>query len=68
LRYFGSQPWPFPNGLMVAFLADHAAGELRPDPSELEDARWFRLDALPALPAPLSIARHMLDAALAATD
>ena len=65
LRYFGSQPWPFPNGLMVAFLGDHAEGELRPDPGELEDARWFRLDALPDLPSPLSIARWMLDAAMA---
>jgi len=65
LRYFGSQPWPFPNGLMVAFLADHLAGELRPDPAELEDARWFRLDGLPQLPSPLSIARWMLDAAVA---
>nr|WP_306672322.1 NAD(+) diphosphatase [Geothrix fuzhouensis] len=64
LRYFGSQPWPFPNGLMVAFLADHLAGELQPDPTELEDARWFRLDELPQLPSSLSIARWMLDAAL----
>ncbi len=64
LRYFGSQPWPFPNGLMVAFLADHLAGDLRPDPAEIEDARWFRLDALPDLPSPLSIARWMLDAAV----
>ncbi len=65
LRYFGSQPWPFPNGLMVAFTAEHLEGELRPDPAELEDARWFRLDTLPDLPAPLSIARWMLDAAVA---
>ena len=64
LRYFGSQPWPFPNGLMVAFLADHLSGELQPDPVELEDARWFRLDDLPQLPSTLSIARWMLDAAL----
>lgn len=68
LRYFGSQPWPFPNGLMVAFLAEHLDGELRPDPSEIEDARWFRLDALPDLPSPLSIARWMLDAAQADRD
>ncbi len=65
LRYFGSQPWPFPNGLMVAFLAEHLDGELRPDPAEIEDARWFRLDALPDLPSTLSIARWMLDAAVA---
>ena len=68
LRYFGSQPWPFPNGLMVAFLAEHLDGELRPDPVEIEDARWFRLDALPDLPSPLSIARWMLDAAQADRD
>lgn len=68
LRYFGSQPWPFPNGLMVAFLADHLSGELRPDPVELEDARWFRVDDLPPLPSTLSIARWMLDAAVAETE
>jgi len=65
LRYFGSQPWPFPNGLMVAFTADHLEGDLRPDPAELEDARWFPLDALPDLPASLSIARWMIDAVVA---
>ena len=65
LRYFGSQPWPFPNGLMVAFVADHLDGELQPDPGEIEDARWFRLDDLPQLPSALSIARWMLDAAVA---
>ena len=61
LSYFGSQPWPFPNGLMVGFRAHHLDGELHPDPVELEDARWFRLDTLPLLPAPLSIARQLLD-------
>jgi NAD+ diphosphatase len=68
LRYFGSQPWPFPNGLMVGFLADHLGGELNPDPSELEDARWFTRDNLPQLPSPISIARWMLDAALEKAD
>jgi NAD+ diphosphatase len=65
LRYFGSQPWPFPNGLMVGFRADHLDGELNPDPNELEDARWFTKDNLPQLPAALSIARWMIDAAVA---
>jgi NAD+ diphosphatase len=65
LRYFGSQPWPFPNGLMVGFTAKHLSGELKPDPAELEDARWFRPDDLPQLPSSLSIARWMLDAAVA---
>jgi NAD+ diphosphatase len=65
LRYFGSQPWPFPNGLMVGFRAEYLDGELNPDPGELEDARWFTRANLPQLPGALSIARWMIDAALA---
>jgi NAD+ diphosphatase len=65
LRYFGSQPWPFPNGLMVGFRAEYLSGELKHDPVELEDARWFTRENLPQLPSPISIARWMIDAALA---
>jgi NAD+ diphosphatase len=61
LRYFGSQSWPFPNSLMIAFNADYAGGELHPDPAELADAQWFTLDALPQLPPPMSIARALID-------
>ena len=64
LSYFGSQPWPFPNGLMVGFRAHYLDGNLSPDPSELEDARWFGLDHMPDLPSPLSIARKLLDTAM----
>lgn len=63
LRYFQSQPWPFPNSLMVAFFADHAGGTLRPDPTEIEAADWFAVDALPLLPDPVSISRRLIDAA-----
>lgn len=62
LRYFGSQPWPFPSSLMVAFTAEHAGGELRPDPAEIEEAAWFEADALPAVPPRMSLARAMIDA------
>lgn len=61
LAYFGSQPWPFPNSLMLAFTAEYAGGELRPDPAEIEDAAWFRADNLPLLPPPISIARRMIE-------
>lgn len=44
LRYFGSQAWPFPHSLMIAFTADYAGGEIRVDPSELAEARWFGPD------------------------
>jgi NAD+ diphosphatase len=62
LRYFGSQPWPFPHQLMMGFAADYAGGELVVDRDELEDARWFHRDELPLLPASISIARKLVDA------
>lgn len=65
VRYFGSQPWPFPNSLMIGFLADYAGGEIRIDPTEIEDARWFTPDDLPLLPSKLSIARSLVDHYLA---
>jgi NAD+ diphosphatase len=65
LRYFGSQSWPFPNSLMIAFRAEYAGGELNPDPAELADAQWFAPEALPQLPPHLSIARELIDATLA---
>lgn len=61
LRYFGSQSWPFPNSLMIAFSAEYAGGEMRHDPKELADAAWFPIDALPQMPPRLSIARALID-------
>jgi NAD+ diphosphatase len=61
IRYFGSQPWPFPNSLMVAFIADYAGGQIRIDRSEIADAAWFTADNLPAIPPRLTIARHLID-------
>lgn len=65
LRYFASQPWPFPNSLMIAFFADYAGGTIIPEPGEIEDAGWFLPDALPLLPDPVSIARRLIEATLA---
>ena len=62
IRYFGSQTWPFPSNLMVGFFAEHAAGEPVPDGVEIAEAGWYRRDALPTLPGPVSIARRMVDA------
>ncbi|MGB7542784.1 MAG: NAD(+) diphosphatase [Burkholderiales bacterium] len=63
VRYFASQPWPFPHSLMIAFFADYDSGEVRADGSEIEDARWFDIAKLPRLPATISIARRLIDAA-----
>jgi NAD+ diphosphatase len=62
VRYFGSQPWPFPHSLMVGFTAQWAAGDVRPDEKEILEAKWFRADALPTVPPRLSIARRLIDA------
>lgn len=64
LRYFGSQAWPFPHSLMVAFLAEWAGGDIAIDPEEITEARWFPLDALPMLPHRLSVARKLIDFAI----
>ena len=62
-RYFASQPWPFPHSLMLAFTAEYAGGELRPDTAEIAEARWFGPgDALPELPPSQSISRALIDA------
>ncbi len=60
IRYFGSQPWPFPHSLMVAFVADYAGGEIRPDGVEIEEAKFFDAEALPALPPSISISRRLI--------
>lgn len=65
LRYFQSQPWPFPDSLMIAFFADYAGGSITPQPGEIEAADWFRIDELPPLPDQVSIARRLIDAACA---
>ena len=64
LRYFASQPWPFPNSLMIAFFADYAGGEIVPEPGEIEAADWFGPERLPQLPDPISISRQLIDAAV----
>ena len=65
LRYFSSQGWPFPNSLMIAYVADWESGDIVPQEGEIEDARWFTLDALPQLPHRLSIARRLIDSVIA---
>jgi len=61
IRYFGSQPWPFPNSLMLGFVAEWVEGEITVDGDEVIDAQWFRPDDLPMIPPPMSIARQLID-------
>lgn len=64
-RYFGSQPWPFPNSLMIGFRADYVDGGIVCDPTEIADAGWFGRGDLPMIPPTISIARKLIDAWLA---
>ncbi|MGQ0504975.1 MAG: hypothetical protein ACT4TC_06610 [Myxococcaceae bacterium] len=59
-RYYGSQPWPFTNSLMIGFHADYAGGELKPDGKEIADARWYSPSEMPELPPRLSISLGFL--------
>jgi NAD+ diphosphatase len=61
VRYFGSQPWPFPHSLMLAFRAEYASGVLTLDSEEIEDAAFFHVDALPStFPGRVSISQWLL--------
>jgi NAD+ diphosphatase len=66
MRYFASQPWPFPASLMLGFHAHAREVPVQLD-GELEDARWFDLDQLRdadevLLPPPYTIARRLIEA------
>lgn len=61
LKYFGSQPWPYPNSLMVGFTAQYDSGEISVDGVEIEKAAWFDRSNLPELPSKVSIARQIID-------
>ncbi|MDR1900136.1 MAG: NAD(+) diphosphatase [Treponema sp.] len=61
IRYIVSQPWPFPNSLMLGFSARYVSGEVRPDGAEIEDARWLGRDDLPLLPGYGSVSRSLIE-------
>lgn len=60
IQYRGSQSWPFPQQLMLAFYADYESGEIKVQEEEIEDAKWFDRNNLPATPAPGSIAYKLI--------
>jgi NAD+ diphosphatase len=73
VRYVASQPWPFPQSVMIGYLAEAVTEELRVHPTELDDARWFTREEVvdaaamgrrgnPMIPPPVTIARRLIDA------
>lgn len=61
IRYFASQPWPFPHTIMVGFTADYAGGVITIDNVEITDAQWFKADDLPVIPRAGTIAHRLID-------
>ena len=61
LKYFGSQPWPYPSGVMIGFTADYESGEIKLQEEELCAGAFFTRENLPELPGKLSLARKLMD-------
>ena len=61
IRYVTSQPWPFPNSMMLAFMADYDYGEIKIDPNELVEANWYHYSQLPKIPGYGTVARRLIE-------
>ena len=61
LKYFGSQPWPYPSGIMIGFTADYESGEIKLQAEELNAGAFYTKDNLPEIPGKLSLARKLID-------
>ena len=61
IKYFGSQPWPFPNSMMVGFTAEWAEGEIVLHDDELDDANWYAPNEMPNTPGTFSIAGQLIE-------
>ena len=61
IKYFGSQPWPFPNSMMIGYIAEYDSGEILVDGVEITEAAWYDAKNLPEIPTKISIARKLID-------
>lgn len=62
IKYFSSQPWPYPSGIMVGYTAEYESGTIRLQNEELNTGAFYDRNHLPELPQKLSIARRLIDA------
>lgn len=62
LKYFGSQPWPYPSGIMIGYSAEYESGSIKLQNEELSTGSFYSRDNLPEIPKKLSIARKLIDA------
>ena len=61
LKYFGSQPWPFPSQLMLGFSCEYESGEIKVDEKEIAEANWYRYDELPYVPPTTSLSGLLIN-------
>lgn len=61
IKYFGSQPWPFPDSLMVGFTCEYDSGEIKVDGVEIDHASFYSVEELPNIPLGGSIAKRLID-------
>lgn len=61
LKYFGSQPWPYPSGVMIGFTAEYESGNIKLQDEELNAGAFYTKDNLPEIPRKLSLARKLID-------
>lgn len=61
IKYFGSQPWPFPRSLMLGFTAEWQSGEIEADGREVIEASWFAPEEIPDAYRGLSISWKLID-------
>ena len=60
LKYFGSQPWPFPSQLMLGFSCEYESGEIKIDEKEIAEANWYNVDQLPLIPPESSLSGQII--------
>ena len=60
ITYFSSQPWPFPDSLMIAFVAEYEGGDITVDNIEISHAEWFKAEGLPLIPSTESVAGKLI--------
>ena len=61
VSYRGSQPWPFPNSLMLGFHAEYQSGDIVLQEDEIAEADWFPCTDLPLIPGKFAISRWLID-------
>ena len=61
IRYFASQPWPFPGQLMLGYFADYEDGDIAVDEDEILAADWFHFENLPKVPPVATLSGRLID-------